>query len=392
MPALQHLTSREMIDKLISFDTTSHLSNLALIEFVEGYLASHGVASQRVTNEDRTKANLFATLGPADAAGGIVLSGHTDVVPVEGQDWTSDPFSVIEREGKLFGRGTSDMKSFIAVALAFVPAFLKDGPKIPVHFALSYDEEVGCLGVRPMIDEIIRDLPRPQVVIVGEPSSMKVVNAHKSIQSYATVVTGLESHSSATDKGVNAVMYAAELIGFLSQMAEEMRQRGDASGRFRPPYTTVNVGPIRGGTALNIIPKTCSFLWEYRALPDLDPDEIITRFNAHVEENVLPRMRAVHPGATVETRVRAQAPGLAPDEGSPAETLVLKLAQCNAAEAVSYGTEAGLFQLADIPTVVCGPGDIAQAHKPDEFVALSQIAECERFMRRLVDYVSGRPI
>jgi len=381
-----------MIEKLVSFDTTSHLSNLALVEFVENYLASHGVAAQRVTNEDGTKANLFATLGPANAAGGIVLSGHTDVVPVEGQDWSSDPFTVVERHGKLFGRGTSDMKSFIAVALAFVPEFLKDGPQIPVHFALSYDEEVGCLGVRPMIDGIIRGMPRPQVVIVGEPSSMKVVNAHKSIQSYSTTVTGLESHSSATDKGVNAVMYAAELIGFLSQMAEEMRRRGDASGRFRPPYTTVNVGPIRGGTALNIIPKTCSFLWEYRALPDLDPDEIVTRFNAHVEEAVLPRMCAVHPGAKIETKVRAQAPGLAPEEGSAGETLVLKLAQCNAAEAVSYGTEAGLFQLADIPTVVCGPGDIAQAHKPDEFVELSQIAECERFMRRLADYVSGRPI
>ncbi|MEQ8281421.1 MAG: acetylornithine deacetylase [Parvibaculum sp.] len=392
MPAPMRLSPREMIDKLVTFDTTSHLSNLALVEFVENYLASHGVAAQRVTNEDGTKANLFATLGPANAAGGIVLSGHTDVVPVEGQDWSSDPFTVVERHGKLFGRGTSDMKSFIAVALAFVPEFLKDGPQIPVHFALSYDEEVGCLGVRPMIDGIIRGMPRPQVVIVGEPSSMKVVNAHKSIQSYSTTVTGLESHSSATDKGVNAVMYAAELIGFLSQMAEEMRRRGDASGRFRPPYTTVNVGPIRGGTALNIIPKTCSFLWEYRALPDLDPEEIITRFNAHVEENVLPRMRAVHPGAKIETKIRAQAPGLAPDEGSAGETLVLKLAQCNAAEAVSYGTEAGLFQLADIPTVVCGPGDIAQAHKPDEFVELSQIAECERFMRRLADYVSGRPI
>ncbi|MCF8470213.1 MAG: acetylornithine deacetylase [Parvibaculum sp.] len=392
MPTPQRFTSREMIEKLVSFDTTSHLSNLDLIGFVESYLASHGVRSQRVMNEDGSKANLFATLGPADQAGGIVLSGHTDVVPVEGQDWSSDPFSVIERDGKLFGRGTSDMKSFIAVALAFVPEFLKNGPKVPVHFALSYDEEVGCLGVRPMIDNIIRSMPRPQVVVVGEPSSMKVINAHKSIQAYLTDVTGLERHSSATDKGVNAVIHAAELIGFLAEIAEEMRERGDASGRFQPPYTTVNVGPIKGGTALNIIPKTCSFLWEYRALPDLDPDEIITRFNEHAEKHVLPRMREVHPGANIETIILAQVPGLVPDEDSPGETLVMKLAQCNSAEAVSYGTEAGLFQLADIPTVVCGPGDIAQAHKPDEFVALSQIAECERFMARLADYVSGRSV
>ena len=243
MPAPQRFTSREMIEKLVSFNTTSHLSNLDLIGFVETYLAGHGVRSQRVMNEDGSKANLFATLGPGDRAGGIVLSGHTDVVPVEGQDWSSDPFSTIERDGKLFGRGTSDMKSFIAVALAFVPEFLKERPKVPVHFALSYDEEVGCLGVRPMIEGIVRSMPRPQVVVVGEPSSMKVVNAHKSIQSYRTVVTGLEGHSSATDKGVNAVIHAAELIGFLAGIADEMRERGDASGRFQPPFTSVNVGP-----------------------------------------------------------------------------------------------------------------------------------------------------
>lgn len=392
MPAPQHFTPREMIEKLISFDTTSHLSNLALIEFVEAYLAGHGVRSRRVMNEDGTKANLFATLGPADRPGGIVLSGHTDVVPVEGQDWSSDPFSAVEREGKLFGRGTSDMKSFIAIALAFVPEFLKGGPQVPVHFALSYDEEVGCLGVRPMIDSIVRTMPKPQVVIVGEPSSMKVVNAHKGIQSYNTKVTGLEFHSSQTHLGVSAIQYAAELISFLMKLAGEMRERGDASGRFSPPFTTISVGLIKGGTAVNIIPKSCSFLWEYRSLPDADPSEIITRFNAFAEQEVLPRMRAVFPGASIETLARAQSPGLAALDGDPGETLVMKLAQCNSAEAVSYNTEAGLFQLADIPTVVCGPGDIAQAHKPDEFVELSQIAECERFMRRLTDHVSGRPI
>lgn len=392
MAAPQILTPREMIEKLISFDTTSHLSNLDLIDFVESYLASHGVTSRRVMNEEGTKANLFATLGDETQAGGIVLSGHTDVVPVEGQDWSSDPFSVVERDGKLYGRGTSDMKSFIALALAQVPEFLKGGPKMPVHFALSYDEEVGCLGVRPMIDSIIRELPRPQVVIVGEPSSMKVVNAHKGIQSYHTTVTGLEFHSSQTHLGVSSIQYAAELISFLMGLAEEMRERGDASGRFSPPYTTINVGTIKGGTALNIIPKSCSFLWEYRSLPDADPSEIITRFKAHAEENVLPRMRAVFPGAKIETVTRAQSPGLAALDGDPGETLVMKLAQCNSAEAVSYNTEAGLFQLADIPTVVCGPGDIAQAHKPDEFVELSQISECETFMKRLVDYVSGRSI
>lgn len=392
MPAPKILTSRELIEKLVAFDTTSHLSNLALIEFVEDYLASHGVASRRVMNEDGTKANLFATIGDETQAGGIVLSGHTDVVPVEGQDWSSDPFRVGERDGKLFGRGTSDMKSFLAVALAHLPAFLKEGPRIPIHFALSYDEEVGCLGVRPMIEGIIRTLPKPQVVIVGEPSSMKVVNAHKGIQSYHTTVTGLEYHSSQTHLGVSAIQYASELISFLMQLAEEMRQRGDPSGRFSPPYTTISIGLIKGGTAVNIIPRKCTFAWEYRTLPDADPDEILQRFNDHAETELLPRMWALYPEARIETVTRARSPGLAALDGDPGETLVMKLAQCNSAEAVSYNTEAGLFQLADIPTVVCGPGDIAQAHKPDEFIEISQVKECEAFMRRLAEYVSGAPL
>lgn len=387
--AAKRFTTREMLEKLVSFDTTSRNSNLELIAFVENYLSGYGVACRLIANEDDTKANLFATLGPNDRAGGIVLSGHTDVVPVDGQDWTSGPFAVVEREGKLFGRGTSDMKSFIASALAHVPDFLERGPEIPIHFALSYDEEVGCLGVRPMIDSVIRTLPKPQIVIVGEPSNMKVVNAHKGIQSYVTKVTGLEFHSSQTHQGVSAIQHAAELISFLMNLAAELRERGDATGRFRPPYTTISVGLIEGGSAVNIIPGHCSFAWECRPLPDLDPEEIITRFNDHAARDVLPRMRAVSPHANIETVVRARSPGLAPEDGSPGETLVMKLAQCNETEAVSYNTEAGLFQLADIPTVICGPGSIDQAHKPDEFIELSQIAECDRFMARLAEHVGG---
>lgn len=386
MPAIRY-TSRELAEKLIAFDTTSRNSNLELIAFVEDYLEGHGIASTRVANEDNTKSNLFATIGPKDRAGGIVLSGHTDVVPVDGQDWSSDPFSVVERDGFLFGRGTSDMKSFIACALAAVPDFIAADPQVPVHFALSYDEEVGCLGVRPMIDTLIRALPRPQVVIVGEPSNMKVVNAHKGIRSYTTTVTGLEFHSSQTQQGVSAILYAAELISELARLADEMRARGDASGRFTPPYTTINVGLINGGTALNIIPRSCTFTWEYRSLPDADETEILNRFNRYAEDVVLPRMRAVFAGASVTTVVRAESPGLAARDGDAGETLVMKLARCNQAEAVSYNTEAGLFQMADIPTVICGPGSIDQAHKPDEFIALSQIAECDRFMARLAEHL-----
>lgn len=382
-------TTRALLERLVGFDTTSRNSNLELIAFVEDYLASHGVASRRIANEDNTKANLFATLGPEGQAGGIVLSGHTDVVPVDGQDWSGDPFAIREKDGMLLGRGTSDMKGFIAAALAAVPDFVAAAPRIPIYFALSYDEEVGCLGVRPMIDSVIRTLPRPQIVIVGEPSNMKVVNAHKGIQSYRVSVRGHEFHSSQTHKGVSAIAMAAELIGFLMKIADEMRERGDSSGRFDPPCTTVSVGLIEGGTAVNIIPKHCAFTFEYRALPDHDQDEIITRFTDHARNIVLPRMRAVAPDTDIEIAVRAKSPGLAPRDGSPGETLVMQLAQCNSTEAVSYNTEAGLFQLADIPTVVCGPGDIAQAHKPDEFIAISQLEECDRFMSRLAAHIGG---
>ena len=386
MPGKRYST-REMIAKLISFDTTSRNSNLDLIAFVEDYLASHGIASTRVINDDNTKANLFATIGPGDRAGGVVLSGHTDVVPVDGQAWDSNPFEMIERDGFFFGRGTSDMKSFIGSALAAVPDFIAADPSLPIHLAFSYDEEVGCLGVRPMIEAVICKLPRPLVVIVGEPSNMKVVNAHKGIRSYYTTVTGLEFHSSQTHQGVSAIQYAAELITELMRLAEEMRQRGDASGRFAPPYTTINIGMIEGGTAVNIIPHTCSFAWEYRSLPDADETEILTRLNRFAQDVILPRMQAVHAKSSIETIVRAESPGLAARDGDAGETLVMKLAQCNAAEAVSYNTEAGLFQMADIPTVICGPGSIDQAHKPNEFIALSQVAECDRFMARLAEFV-----
>lgn len=382
-------SAREMIERLVAFDTVSRNSNLALIGFVENYLAGHGIESRRVSNEDGTKANLFATIGPADRSGGVVLSGHTDVVPIDGQDWTSDPFQVVERDGRLYGRGTSDMKSFIAVGLAAVPDFLSHRMQVPVHFALSYDEEVGCLGVRPMIDQVIRTLPRPQAVIVGEPTMMKVVNGHKSIHSFHTTITGFEAHSSATDQGVNAISFAAELVVFLNQLADEMKQRGDASGRFQPPYTTLSVGVIHGGTAVNIIPHRCHLSWEFRCVPDQNPDEIINRFNEYAQTVLLPRMKSVSPLAGIETVLRAASPALRPEEGSSAESLVLMLARQNTTQSVSYSTEAGLFQVADIPTVVCGPGDIAQAHKPDEFIELSQIAAAEEFMQRLVAFTHG---
>lgn len=384
--ALPRYSPREMIEKLVGFDTTSRFSNLELITFIEDYLSAHGIAHERIESADGRKTNLYATLGDLDMPGGIVLSGHTDVVPVDDQEWSSNPFQVREHDGKLYGRGTCDMKSFVAVVLALIPNFSGRVLKRPVHLALSYDEEVGCLGVRDMLAHIAKVKPKPAFAIIGEPSDMKVVNAHKAIRGFETVITGREAHSSATHFGLNAVMIAAELIHFLNQMDEEMRARGDASGRFMPPFTSVHVGVVEGGTAQNIIPRHCRIVWEYRCLPGSDEDEIIRRFNVFAQEK-LSLMRQIAPEADIVTHMKAAVPALAPQPGSEAEHFAKLIAQRNEAEAVSYGTEAGLFQNAGIPAIVCGPGNILQAHRPDEFVALSQIEACETFMRRFIEQV-----
>jgi len=267
-------TSIEMIRKLVGFDTTSRDSNLALIDFVRGYLAEFGVESELFFDAEKRKANLFATLGPRDR-GGVMLSGHTDVVPVDGQDWSSDPFSIVEREGKLYGRGTSDMKSFVAVALALVPDFLARELKTPVHLALSYDEEIGCVGVRGMIAEIARRPVRPKLCIVGEPTLMQPVIAHKGKISVRCAVRGRESHSALTHLGVNAVEAAAEIIAYLKGMARRRRDHGPFDRQFSPPYTTIHTGTVHGGTALNIVPKDCEFVFEFRTLPGDPPEPLL---------------------------------------------------------------------------------------------------------------------
>ena len=382
-------TVRELIDRLIGFDTTSRNSNLELIDFVADYLESHGVASTRTHDDDGRKANLFATLG-ADVPGGIVLSGHTDVVPVDGQPWDTDPFTVVERDGRLYGRGTSDMKSFLAVALALVPDFLRRIGGTPVHLALSYDEEVGCLGVDRLIAELERSGISPTIVLVGEPTGMRVANAHKGIYSFRTTVTGHEAHSSATHLGVNAVMVAAELIGCLREMAEEMKSRAEPDSGFEPPYTSVHVGTIEGGTALNIIPRHCTFQWEYRLVPGADEDEIYERFIAFAAK-VEARMHAVVETTGIVTEPRSRVPGLEPEAASPAERLAMALTGDNRTAKASFGTEAGKFQKAGLSAVICGPGHVAQAHKPNEFIDIDQIEACERFMRRLIDHLAAKP-
>jgi acetylornithine deacetylase len=377
-------TSLEMLSKLVGFDTTSRNSNLELIRFVQGYLADHGVASELVHDATGKKANLWATIGPA-GDGGIVLSGHTDVVPVDDQAWTSDPWTVTAKgDGRLYGRGTCDMKAFSAIALAMLPDFLEARLKVPVHLALSYDEEVGCIGVHGLIDLIKRVGVKPRMAVIGEPTMMKVVDAHKAIRSYHVTVTGHEQHSSNVHSGVSAVMVAAELIGEIAKIGRDLQQEGDPSGRFTPPYSTCIANVIEGGTAQNILARHCRFSYEVRSLPGVDGDAIAGRFSDFALNEVRPRIKAINANADIQIAKRAMSPPLFADPGSEAESVVMALAERNASEAVSYATEAGIFQEAGIPAIVCGPGDIAQAHQPDEFIEEAQIPACEAFMHRLI--------
>ncbi len=381
---MKEYSSSEMLAKLISFDTTSWKSNLELIDFVRKYLKDHDVSSQVFYNEEKTKANLLATIGPQDIPG-IILSGHTDVVPVAEQNWSHDPFDMTEKDGRLYGRGTCDMKGFIACVLAAVPDFAQADLKEPLHLAFSYDEETGCTGVMSLV-EYVRAMPiRSRACIVGEPTNMKVVNSHKGIYHLLTRIYGLEAHSS-TDRGLNAVMYGAEMICFLNKLAEEMKMRAPLVEGFDPPYTTVHVGRIKGGTAANITPSYCEFEWDYRPMPGPDQEEVMDRFKAHVAENILPSMktRSVE-YARVDTELLSIVPTLLPETGSSAETLVLALANQNDVSVVSYGTEAGIFQATGgVPTVVCGPGSILQAHKPDEYIEKSELSSCDEFLGRLL--------
>ncbi len=373
-----------MLAKLVSFDTTSRYSNLELIGFVQDYLNAHGIASDLVHDETGKKANLWATIGPA-GDGGVVLSGHTDVVPVDGQPWDTDPFVLTEKDdGRLYGRGTCDMKAFSAVALHMLPEFIAAPLKAPIHLALSYDEEVGCIGVHGLVDHIRKIGVKPRLAIIGEPTMMRVVDAHKSIRSYSVAITGHEAHSSNVHKGVSAVMVAAELIGKIAEIGERLRLTGDDTARFDPPFSTMIANTIGGGTAQNILARDCRFTFEIRGLPQNDLDKAYEEFRAFALESVLPRIKAAAPTADIQIRRRAYSPPLKAAPGSDAESFVMALAERNAAEAVSYGTEAGIFQEAGIPAIVCGPGDIAQAHQPNEFLDKAQIPLCEAFMRRLI--------
>ena len=380
----QNYSAHAMLAELVHFDTTSRDGNIPLIEFVERYLDSWDISHFRVDYEAGKKTNLFATIGP-DIAGGIVLSGHTDVVPVDGQKWASNPFELTERDGRLYGRGTCDMKGFIAVALAMVPQFKTAKLKTPIHLALSCDEEVGCKGVRPLVAHMRDHMKKPRAVIVGEPTSMQVVNSHKGAITFSTEITGHEAHSSLTDQGVNAIMVAGELLGEINRIRKDLTQRGDPTGRFNPPYSTIHVGVIEGGTAKNIIPRRCSFQWETRLLPLANPAEVPTRFE-NFAATLEPAMKKIASDTGIHNQQTNIVPGLTPEDNSPAEHLALHLANANGTHAVSYCAEAGLFQQIGIPAIICGPGSIEQAHKPDEFIDISEMKKCEVFMEKLLEH------
>jgi acetylornithine deacetylase len=386
MPAIATAAPRytplEMLARLVSFNTESDRSNLELVAFVEDYLSAWGVPFTRIPDASGEKAAIFATIGPKDT-GGIVLSGHTDVVPVAGQTWTSDPYTLRVTDERAYGRGAVDMKAFLALGLALVPEFLAAPLKTPIHLFLSYDEETTCLGVVDGIARMGRDLPRPRAVIVGEPTMLEVADAHKGVTTFLTTVTGVAGHSSKPEMGASAIHAAAHLVAELDNYQQEMMTRGDPSGRFDPAYVTVHVGTLNGGNARNILAKTCSFDWEFRSLPSLDPTEIPRRF-AEKSAQVLARMQRTAPASIIETVLGVDVPGLKPDPGSQAERLAMRLAARNATITVPYGTEAGHFQNAGLPTVVCGPGSIDQAHQPDEYITLAQLAAGEVFMRGLV--------
>ncbi len=376
-----------ILHELIAFDTTSRESNLAIIEHIRSYLENLGIDSRITHDETNTKANLWATIGPT-TTGGVVLSGHLDVVPVDGQQWSQQPFDMWQADGKLFGRGVVDMKGFIAVCLAMTPQLLKQQLKVPVHFAFTYDEEVGCIGVHGLLQDVVENLPLPRAVIVGEPTSMQIIGGHKGSRSYQTTVKGVPAHSSDPRLGVNSIMAAARLVSFLESLQKELADNHNPNCQFDPPWSTIDLGIINGGTANNIIPEFTTVQWGFRLLPEDDADALEKRVTDYIDDELIPDLKTQSSNADVITENSNEVAPLIPDDKSPAEQLIRHLTGLNASGVVSFGTEAGAFQRSGVPAVVFGPGSINQAHQPDEFIEIDQIGECIDFMYKLLDWAT----
>jgi acetylornithine deacetylase len=379
--------ARAMIERLIGFKTVSRDSNLGLIEWVRDYLRGFGAVTRLTYDPTGKKANLFATLGDSKKPG-LILSGHTDVVPIDGQNWDTDPFVAVERDGKLYARGSADMKGFIGIILAQAPKFaaaLRDGRlDAPLHYSLSYDEEVGCIGVRGLIQDLEAHDIRPAGCVVGEPTSMQPIIAHKGTHRFRCAVHGREAHSSYVTHGVNAIEYAARLVVFIRRIADRLAQGETRDYGFTVPYSTLSTGVIHGGIAANVVPKDCVFQFDMRTLPQASPEALCQEIRAHAQE-LAREMQAVDADSGIELEWVSQTVGLAAAETDAIVQWAMQLSRNSQVGKVSYGTEAGLFQQMGVPSVICGPGDIAQAHRPNEFVALEQLAQCERFMDRILD-------
>lgn len=376
-------TALEMLEKLVAFPSVSRDSNLPVIDFIEDYLKAYGIPSTRVYNDEGNKASLYATVGP-QVPGGVVLSGHTDVVPVDGQDWQTDPFTVTQKGDRLFGRGTCDMKGFLSLGLAQLPAMVAADLVRPIHFAFSYDEELACLGAWDLVAEMAKHVAMPAAVIVGEPTNMEVVTGHKGLINLLTRVRGFEVHSSLAHTGVSAVAIAAKLVTYLTETSEQNRQAADPQNPFVPNWTTVHCGQIEGGTAHNIVAKDCWFATDIRAIPTETPRQFYDRYLAYVRDEVEPAMQAIHRDTGIDIEILSEVPGLAPETNGAAEELARSLTGDNGSHVVSYGTEAGQFQGAGFSVVVCGPGSIEQAHQPNEYLELSELEKGSQFIQDLI--------
>jgi acetylornithine deacetylase len=387
-PADLTATAKDILGRLVAFDTTSSKTNIPCAEWIRDYLQTAGVPVQVLPAGNGIHANLFATIGDASRGGGIGLSGHMDVVPVTGQPWVTDPFTMVEKDGRLYGRGTTDMKGYLACVLAAVPYMKSKRLSRPIHLLFSYDEEVGCTGVVEMVQRLGVDLPKPEIVFVGEPSRMSVVDAHKGGYRFVTTVTGKDAHSSKPHIGVSAIFAAAELACELARI-ERRLETVTYNPRFDPPRATISIGFIEGGVAHNIIPPKCTFHWGVRAMPGHDALQIARDLQAYAEAKLLPGMRAVHPECSIVTELMGSLPPFWSGEESPAATLALKLAGQNQTHAVPYGTEASHFQAAGCSSVICGPGDINEAHQPNEYIEIGELTNCIGFLKRLTDNLSA---
>ncbi len=378
----------ELLDRLIAFPTVSRNSNLELIHFIQEHLDGHGVSSELIHDEEGGKANLHAVIGPEDVPG-VMLSGHTDVVPVDGQNWSSDPFVMREEDGRHYGRGTADMKGFIASVLAAVPAMTARTLARPIHLAFSYDEEIGCIGVRRMTD-VLADAPvKPAFCIIGEPTEMQVAIGHKGKTDAVCTCHGVESHSALAPKGLNAIYLASEMIAAIRDLQAHVMETGARDDHYAVPYTTLHVGVIDGGTALNIVPNACKFRFEIRNLLEDDPMALMAELEAKAAE-IAGTYQDRFPTAKIDIAISNEYPGLNTAPDAEIVTFVKALTGANDHLKVAFGTEGGLFrERLGLPTVVCGPGSMDQGHKPDEFIAASQLAKCDGFLSRLLDQVAA---